>query len=214
VRKLKTQWSAAGGLDPRRRCTGSHVAPWRWPGRKRAAKKQTTLRALSREWIGEWAEGGAVRGEPFRAPLPQCEPNAPHTGGFYGGPSVSCGSAQLSAAALGDKPHPLGAKHALSTRTCGIFAKAALAGVAESASGECEQATAIRIRPTVRQDLAICVGVLMGSWLPLGGRVSLTLVARGGETSAAERRELRLESRRSARFNSLVGALDWSPSTG
>ena len=210
MRKLKTKWSAAGGLDPHRRCTGS---PLRWPERKRAANKQATLADSSREWIGEWAEGGAVIGEPFRASPPQCEPNAPHTGGFYGGPSVSCGSAQLRAAAIGDEPHPLRAKHALSTRTCGIFAKAALAGVAKSASGECEQATAIRIRPTVRQDLAIGVGVLIGSWLPLGGSVSLTLVARGCETPAAERRELRLRSRRSAPFNSIAGASDWSPST-
>jgi len=64
VRKLKTEWSAPGGLDPQGGGTGSHLAPLRWPGRKRAAKKQTTLRDLSREWIGEWAEGGAVIGEP------------------------------------------------------------------------------------------------------------------------------------------------------
>ena len=64
VRKLKTKWSAPGGLDPHRRCAGSRFAPLRWPGRKRAANKQTTLRDLSREWIGEWAEGGAVIGEP------------------------------------------------------------------------------------------------------------------------------------------------------
>ena len=64
MRKLKTKWSAPGGLEPHRGCAGSHVAPLRWPGRKRAAKKRTTLRDLSGEWIGEWAEGGAVIGEP------------------------------------------------------------------------------------------------------------------------------------------------------
>ena len=64
MRTLKTKWSAPGGRDPHRGGTGAHVAPLRWPGRNRAAKKQTTLRNLSREWIGEWAEGGAVIGEP------------------------------------------------------------------------------------------------------------------------------------------------------
>ena len=64
MRKLKIKWNARGGLDPHGCCAGSHLAPLRWPGRKRAAKKQTTLRDLSREWIGEWAEGGAVIGEP------------------------------------------------------------------------------------------------------------------------------------------------------
>ena len=64
VRKLKTKWSAPGGLDPHRGCTGSHLTPLRWPGRNRAAKKQTVLREFSREWIGEWAGGGAVIGEP------------------------------------------------------------------------------------------------------------------------------------------------------
>ncbi len=64
MRKLKTKWSAPPGLDPRRGRAGSPLAPLRWPGHNRAAKKQTTLRNLSQEWIGEWAEGGAVIGEP------------------------------------------------------------------------------------------------------------------------------------------------------
>ena len=64
MRTLKTKWSAPGGLDPQRGCTGSPSAPLRWPGRDRAAEKRTILRDLSREWIGEWAEGGAVIGEP------------------------------------------------------------------------------------------------------------------------------------------------------
>ena len=64
MRRLKTKWSAPGGLDPHRGRTGSHGTPLRWSGRNRAANKQTTFRDLSREWIGEWAEGGAVIGEP------------------------------------------------------------------------------------------------------------------------------------------------------
>ena len=64
VRKLKTKWSAPAGLDPHRGGAGSHLVPLRWPGRNRAAKKQTTLRDPNREWLGEWAEGGAVIGEP------------------------------------------------------------------------------------------------------------------------------------------------------
>src|SRR3954469_25142672 len=64
MRKLKTKWSAPGGLDLHRGCAGSQLAPHRWPGRKRAANKHITVRDLSREWIGEWAEGGAVIGEP------------------------------------------------------------------------------------------------------------------------------------------------------
>ena len=64
MRKLKTKWSSPGGLDPHRGGTGSQLAPHRWPGRKRAANKHITVRDLSREWIGEWAEGGAVIGEP------------------------------------------------------------------------------------------------------------------------------------------------------
>ena len=64
MRKLKTKWSAPAGLDPDRGCAGSHSAPHRWPGRKRAAKKLIIVGALSREWLGEWAGGGAVIGEP------------------------------------------------------------------------------------------------------------------------------------------------------
>ena len=64
MRKLNTKWSVPRGPDPHRGRAGSQLAPLRWPGRNRAANKQTTLRDLSREWIGEWAEGGAVIGEP------------------------------------------------------------------------------------------------------------------------------------------------------
>ena len=64
MRKLNTKWCVPGGLDPRHRCAGSHLAPLRWPGPTRAANKQTTLRNPSGEWIDEWAEGGAVIGEP------------------------------------------------------------------------------------------------------------------------------------------------------
>src|SRR4051794_56119 len=64
VRKLNPKWSAPGGPDPQRGRTGSHLAPHRWPGRNRAAEKQIILRNPSREWIDEWAEGGAVIGEP------------------------------------------------------------------------------------------------------------------------------------------------------
>ena len=49
---------------PRRFRAGSHCAPLRSPGPKRAVKKPATQSNLIGEWIGEWAGGGAVTGEP------------------------------------------------------------------------------------------------------------------------------------------------------
>ena len=64
VRKTYPKWSASEGLDPNRSGAGSHWAPSRWPERHRAAKKLITRLHSIREWIDEWAEGGAVIGEP------------------------------------------------------------------------------------------------------------------------------------------------------
>ena len=65
MRKLNPKWSAPGGPDPRGGGTGSPLTPLRWPGRNRAANRHYIIFGnLSPEWIGEWAEGGAVIGEP------------------------------------------------------------------------------------------------------------------------------------------------------
>jgi hypothetical protein len=64
VRKPKTKWTQRVDRCPHRSRAGSHCAPLRWPGRHRAVKKQAIESNLSQEWIGEWAGGGAVTGEP------------------------------------------------------------------------------------------------------------------------------------------------------
>mgnify|MGYP001614075530 CR=1 FL=1 len=64
MRKPNTKWAHRPDGCPHRAGAGSHGAPPRWPGRNRAAKKQAIESNLSQEWIGEWAGGGAVTGEP------------------------------------------------------------------------------------------------------------------------------------------------------
>jgi len=63
--------------------------------------------------------------------------------------------------------HSLTSQQADSMRDRGMRSRAASAGVANSGEGECEQATAMRMRPAVRQDLAIWVGVLIVSWVTM-----------------------------------------------
>ena len=64
MRKPETKWAHRVDGGPHRYRAGSHYAPLRSPGPARAVKKQTIQQNLIGEWIGEWAEGGAVIGEP------------------------------------------------------------------------------------------------------------------------------------------------------
>jgi hypothetical protein len=64
VRKPETKWAHRVDGCPHRCRAGSHFAPLRSPGRARAVKKQATQQNPIGEWIGEWAGGGAVTGEP------------------------------------------------------------------------------------------------------------------------------------------------------
>ena len=62
----KPKQNGRPGVDgsPQRWRAGSHCAPRRSPGRTRAVKKLLLGRNLIGEWIGEWAGGGSVTGEP------------------------------------------------------------------------------------------------------------------------------------------------------
>ena len=62
--KPNTIWAQPMDGCPQRCRTGSLFAPLRSPGPARAVKKQTIQQNPIGEWIGEWAGGGAVTGEP------------------------------------------------------------------------------------------------------------------------------------------------------
>ena len=64
MRKPYKKWSAPEGLDPQPGRAGSPLVPLRSPGRNRAAKYLIVASEFNQEWIGEWAGGGAVTGEP------------------------------------------------------------------------------------------------------------------------------------------------------
>jgi hypothetical protein len=64
VRKPIIKWAQPVGQVTHRYRAGSHFAPLRSPGRLRAVNSKNNQANLVREWIGQWAGGGAVTGEP------------------------------------------------------------------------------------------------------------------------------------------------------
>lgn len=63
MRKPTTKWAQLEDLESYRYRAGSLCAPLRSPGRSRAVHRKTQ-EDLVREWLGEWAGGGPVIGEP------------------------------------------------------------------------------------------------------------------------------------------------------
>ena len=64
MRKPQTKWTHRMDGCPLRWRAGSHCAPLRSPGLKRALNKQPLEPNIIGEWLDEWAGGGAVTGEP------------------------------------------------------------------------------------------------------------------------------------------------------